>query len=108
EYKSTGPRSIFHGISSDGNSFSKVREILKTKEGASWDNGYLYRPSLTKVDGRYKLYYSARSKGGQGNWRIGLVEGNTMDTLRSSENYDENFNFEISRIASEYVRSDEF
>lgn len=107
EYTSSGGRSIFWGTSTDGKSFTGIKEILKTRlNEATWDNGYLYRPTLIKVGNLYKLYYSARSAGGRGNWRIGLLEGETMDTLRPAFNYDADFYNQIPRIRSEYLRTD--
>lgn len=107
EYTSTGGRSIFWGTSTDGKSFSNIREILKTRrDEATWDNGYLYKPWLVKVGDIYKLYYSARTVGGKGNWRIGLVEGRSMEALRPVTNYDADFYNQIPRMRSEYIRTD--
>src|SRR5699024_912093 len=78
--------SLYHSTSKDGLSFSESREILEpTYEEGRWDNKEIYRPTLTKVDNTYKLYYSARGSS-PNRWYIGLTEGKSMNALRGSSN----------------------
>jgi len=56
----------------------KVLDV--SQEEGAFDNSTLYKSSLVKVDDKYLLYYSAKSKNGM--WRIGLAENkNTLISM---------------------------
>lgn len=65
---------LFYSCSQDNVIFSPAKPILKRGSFGSWDDYMLYRPSLTKVDDRYYLYYGAASTTHGGNdWATGLI-----------------------------------
>lgn len=66
--------SLFYAVSTDGINFDKATEIIKPTLGSGrLDNESIYRSSILKVNGVYKIYYSADSTNRQ--WHIFLAEG---------------------------------
>lgn|GEM_PF-890450 len=75
--------SLFYMISKDGINFDKATEIIKPTLGSGrLDDESIYRASILKVDGAYKIYYSADSTNRQ--WHIFLSEGTSPYTLVGS------------------------
>lgn len=73
-------RVLFYGISQDGLNFNNTRVILKpTSDKTLWDNQQIYRSSFVKVNGIYKLFYSAEEQNSE--WHIGLTQGYNIDNL---------------------------
>ncbi|MEG1254583.1 cell wall-binding repeat-containing protein [Clostridium sp.] len=69
----SGKQSLYYTISKDGINFAPLKKMLDVSpEEGAFDNGTLYKSSLVKVEDKYLLYYSAKSKTGM--WRIGLAE----------------------------------
>ncbi|MCU5407971.1 hypothetical protein OCA16_25870 [Bacillus cereus] len=74
-------KQLLHGISSSETSFIVYPIMYPTPaDSAYWDNYYLYRACTVKINGRYKIYYSAMSQNGR--WHIGLTEGEDVRKLR--------------------------
>lgn len=106
----TNGENIYWGTSSDGKSFENVQLILETpKKQNTWDNMYLYRASLIKVEGAYKLYYAAaghRLNRETPRWGIGLVEGQSLTSLTPSKYYNENGEQEVVNLRGRNARFD--
>ena len=61
----------WYAVSLDNVNYSVPVIILQKGTNGSWDSGRLYRPSITFVDNKYFLYYSAYSNTGKVN--LGLI-----------------------------------
>ena len=73
-------RVLFYAVSQDGLTFNNTRIILRqTSDKTAWDSQQIYRSSFVKVNGIYKLFYSAQSQNGE--WHIGLTQGYNIDNL---------------------------
>lgn len=73
-------RVLYYNISKDGIHFEHPEIILKASDQYNaWDNKQIYRSSFVKVDGVYRLYYSAMDKNTK--WHIGLTEGYSLNKL---------------------------
>ena len=73
-------RVLYSNVSSDGIHFNNSKIILTpSKDEKAWDNKQIYRSSFVKVDGIYKLFYSAMDKNTK--WHIGLSQGYSLDDL---------------------------
>lgn len=74
-------QSLFYADSSDGINWVNVKQILKPYVGTNrLDNQQIYRSSLVKIDGIYRLYYSAMNK--HYVWHTFIRQGKTIDTLQ--------------------------
>jgi len=93
-------RRLFWAISHDGLSFENGKIILKTSE-KGFDNGSVYRCSLVVVDDGYLLYYGSRNT--QGMWKVGLVGGETVDTMKGILPYNRFGNFLLDRLIVDYL-----
>lgn len=71
-------RYLLTGSSRNGLKFTDLHLILSPSP-SGWDNQELYRSSTVRIGNIYSLYYSAMSYTGR--WRIGLAEGNSLDSL---------------------------
>lgn len=77
-------RVLFWNTSKDGINFELPKIILKASDSDNaWDNGQIYRSTFVKVDGIYKLFYSAMDK--KIRWHIGLTQGYSLDDLHGYE-----------------------
>lgn len=75
---------LFSNSSSDGINFNDSIGIVKPSSNQNaWDNKYIYRSAFVKIDGVYKLYYSAMDKNRK--WHIGLSMGDDLTNLRGYE-----------------------
>lgn len=73
-------RVLMWGTSTDGLSFNNLSTILiPAKNNDSWDNKQIYRSTFIKVNGVYKVFYSAMNK--KNEWHIGLSQGKSMQDL---------------------------
>ena len=90
----TYTRDLLLGKSVDGLSFENV-ELLLTPSRKGWDNEFIYRATMAKSNLTYKLYYSAMGTGQ--NWKIGLIEGKTPETLGSIDIVENGF-YKIPQI----------
>ncbi|MBV7271743.1 cell wall-binding repeat-containing protein [Clostridium sp. PL3] len=73
-------RVLMWGTSEDGLNFNNLTTVLiPTQNDNSWDNKQIYRSSFVKVNGVYKVFYSAMNKKNQ--WHIGLSQGKSMKYL---------------------------
>jgi putative cell wall-binding protein len=79
-------RVLFWNISNDGIHFSNSKVVLKpSNNDTAWDNKQIYRSTFVKVNGVYKLFYSAMDK--NINWHIGLSQGYSLDDLHGYIGY---------------------
>lgn len=74
-------RDILYAKSDSGKSFTKAKVILKPSS-FGWDSGFLYRASILKIKNAYAMYYGAFSNNV---WGIGMVSGNSIDTMHDVE-----------------------
>ena len=74
-------RDILYATSDDGKSFTNAKVILKPSS-FGWDSGFLYRASILKIKNAYVMYYGAFSNNV---WGIGMVSGNSIDTMHDVE-----------------------
>lgn len=73
-------KDLYTCTSDDGIHFGNPTIILsQSNEDNAWDNQQIYRSSFVKVDGIYKLFYSAMDKNFR--WHIGLSQGYSLDDL---------------------------
>ncbi|MFL0268870.1 cell wall-binding repeat-containing protein [Candidatus Clostridium radicumherbarum] len=73
-------RILFWSVSKDGVNFGRSKVILQaTNDSLAFDNKQIYRSTFVKVDGVYKLFYSAMDKNIK--WHIGLTQGYSLDDL---------------------------
>lgn len=73
-------RILFWNVSKDGVNFGSSKVILKaSSDSLAFDNKQIYRSTFVKVDGVYKLFYSAMDKNIK--WHIGLTQGYSLDDL---------------------------
>ena len=73
-------RILYRNVSKDGIHFGNSAVILRPSiNDIEWDNKQIYRSSFVKVDGIYKLFYSAMDK--KNKWHIGLSQGNSLGNL---------------------------
>lgn len=73
-------RVLMWGTSKDGLNFNNLSTVLiPAKNDSSWDNKQIYRSTFIKVNGVYKVFYSAMNKKNQ--WHIGLSQGTSMENL---------------------------
>lgn len=80
----TEKRVIMIAESVDGLSFNDLRTIIDapTMYANKWDNDIIYRATLINTGGHYKLYYGGMNVNKI--WGIGMVEGESLDSLKSS------------------------
>lgn len=75
---------LFYNVSDDGINFGQSKVILRASgSNSAWDNKQIYRSTFVKVNGIYRLYYSAMDK--KARWHIGLSQGYSLDDLHGYE-----------------------
>ncbi|MFL0246245.1 cell wall-binding repeat-containing protein [Candidatus Clostridium stratigraminis] len=80
EEMSQNNRILFWNVSKDGINFGTSKVIMQpTNDSLAFDNKQIYRSSFVKVDGIYRLFYSAMDKNIK--WHIGLSQGYSLDDL---------------------------
>lgn len=75
---------LFYSTSENGVNWTKSKLVMQTSQGQfDFDNKSVYRSSIVKINGFYKLYYSANkySGSGVGTWNIGLSQGYNIFNL---------------------------
>lgn len=73
-------RVLMWGTSTDGLNFNNLATVLvPASNNESWDNKQIYRSTFVKINGIYKVFYSAMNKKNQ--WHIGLSQGKSMNDL---------------------------
>ncbi|WP_419884827.1 hypothetical protein [Paenibacillus sp. B-A-8] len=76
---------LYYWNSVDNISFTVPEKILSpSTDTLAWDNGMIYRSSLIKEGGLYKVYYSAVGRNGR--WFIGLTSGSDIKNLKGTSN----------------------
>lgn len=78
-------RILFWNISNDGLNFENNSKVIMrpSLSNQSWDDKQIYKSTFVKVDGIYKLFYSAMDKNYK--WHIGLTQGYDFDNLQGYE-----------------------
>ena len=83
----SGAQSNLHGLtlyyaaSYDGVHFTDPIEIVAPRVGTdAFDNASIYRASIVKIDGFYRIYYSSMSE--RYIWKISLCEGESISSLK--------------------------
>lgn len=71
-------RDMLYVYGTNEHTFGKTITLL-VPSSTGWDSGFIYRGSLVKVDSHYRLYYSAF---GNNRWGIGLISGNSIETMQ--------------------------
>lgn len=71
-------RDMLYVCGTNEHTFGKTITLL-VPSSTGWDSGFIYRGSLVKVDSHYRLYYSAF---GNNRWGIGLISGNSIETMQ--------------------------
>ncbi|MFL0270299.1 cell wall-binding repeat-containing protein [Candidatus Clostridium radicumherbarum] len=71
---------LIWAVSEDGINYNNSQTILMPSySNTAWDNKQIYRSTFVKVDGVYKLFYSAMDKNIK--WHIGLSQGYNLQDL---------------------------
>jgi hypothetical protein len=70
---------LYHAESADGLAWTVSQNPVLTPAPGGWDNMNVYRASFLADGTFYRIWYSARSTGGQ--WRVGYTEGELADFL---------------------------
>ncbi len=68
---------LYHATSVDGLLWTVSPEPILRPNPVGWDNGNIYRASFIQDGTWLRIWYSARSGGGQ--WRVGYTEGDLAD-----------------------------
>ncbi len=72
---------LYYARSKNGIDFEKPMKILSpSKDDNKLDNKMIYRSSILKVDGVYKIYYSAMDR--KTRWHVFLTEGSDLNKLK--------------------------
>ncbi len=72
---------LYYSKSKNGIDFEKpIKIISPSKEEYRLDNKMIYRSSILKIDGIYKIYYSAMDK--KMRWHLFLTEGSDITKLK--------------------------
>lgn len=72
---------IMYTVSLDNIKYEKPVSIIERGNKGQWDDWRMYRPSLTKVDDKYYLYYGATSS--NYDWGTGLIIFDDIEQLSS-------------------------
>jgi hypothetical protein len=73
-------RALFHINSTDGINWTTSNQPIIYPTAKGWDSAEIYRSTMLKQNGLYRVWYSAR--GALNKWGIGYSEGKTMETLQ--------------------------
>lgn len=66
-----GNTSLYHAYSGDRLTWTVEPDPVLTPSAGGWDGAQIYRASFLVEGGTYRIWYSARSSGGQ--WRVGYA-----------------------------------
>ena len=73
--------SLYYAASEDGVHFTEPVLIVAPRKGTdAYDNASIYRASIVKADGLYRIYYSSMSE--RYIWKISLCEGESISSLK--------------------------
>ncbi len=73
--------SLYYAASYDGVHFTEPVRIVSPRKGTdAHDNASIYRASILKIDGFYRIYYSSMSE--RYVWKISLCEGGSISDLK--------------------------
>lgn len=73
--------SLYYAASKDGVHFTDPVLIVSPRTGTdAYDNASIYRGSIVKIDGFYRIYYSSMSE--RYIWKISLCEGESISSLK--------------------------
>lgn len=73
--------SLYYAASTDGMHFTAPVQIVAPRKGTdAFDNASIYRASILKIDGYYRIYYSSMSE--RYVWKISLCEGGSISGLK--------------------------
>ena len=73
-------RALFYIKSADGINWTTSPLPIVYPSSKGWDSVEIYRSTMLKQNGLYRIWYSAR--GPEKVWQIGYTEGKTMETLQ--------------------------
>ena len=72
---------LYYAASADGVHFTDPVLIISPQKGTeNYDNASIYRASILKIDGFYRVYYSSMSEAYV--WKISLCEGESISALK--------------------------
>ena len=70
---------LMYSVSEDNITYEEPITILERGNKGQWDDWRIYRPSLTKVEDKYYLYYGATSS--NNDWGTGLIVFDNIEQL---------------------------
>jgi hypothetical protein len=102
---SCGNTSLYYAESDDRLNWTVETEPLLVASATGWDAAQIYRVSFLTEGDLLRIWYSARSTGGQ--WRVGYVEGEKGDFQAANVNHWDEVNGQAV-ASTDHVRSGQY